>query len=90
MDAVNVLPVAPKNRWREGALDPAARLAYSIPREMRPVRLVAQDTRLSRGQQGFESPTGRQLAIKLIACSFPKTLTYVREARREGAALVDP
>jgi len=26
----------------------------------------------------------------LIACSFPKTLTYVREARREGAALVDP
>ncbi len=60
MDAVNVSPVAPANRWREGALDPAARLAYSIPREMRPVRLVAQDTRLSRGQQGFESPTGRQ------------------------------
>lgn len=32
----------------------------------RPVRLVAQDTRLSRGQQGFESPTGRHATISGI------------------------
>jgi hypothetical protein len=31
----------------------------------RPVRLVAQDARLSRGQQGFESPTGHHLRTKL-------------------------
>jgi hypothetical protein len=42
-----------------GGLDRAAALQYTIVSAC-PVRLVAQDTRLSRGQQGFESPTGRQ------------------------------
>ncbi len=43
------------------ALDPSSPFPYTCsPPARRPVRLVAQDTRLSRGQQGFESPTGRQ------------------------------
>src|SRR5690554_7765129 len=52
-------------RYRVLSVTLSAAYAYVI----RPIRLVVQDTALSRREQGFEPPMGRHFPAVFLACS---------------------